>query len=203
MICSSCGTDVNENNMFCPKCGTQITQPINEPEIEFQQEKEIDVVENNDTAKADIPENTVTQKSVPPSFNGENYSYNNNLPEQQENQNPYNFPFLSPYGFQSIPDPGRDFAIASLVLGIVSYLLLCAFCFGWPSTFATTITGLVLGVKARNKSKQVGLTNGIAAAGIATSAIALALVSGICLIYLILFITGAEITSGEFMNELI
>ena len=68
MICSSCGTDVNENNMFCPTCGTQITQPINEPEIEFQQEKEIDVVENNDTAKADIPENTVTQKSVPPLF---------------------------------------------------------------------------------------------------------------------------------------
>lgn len=203
MICSSCGTDVNENNMFCPTCGTKIAHSVEEPQIEIQPEENIDVVANNDSSKADISEDTVTQKSASPSFNAENYGYNNNQPEQQGNQNPYNFPFFSPYGLHSIPDPGRDFAIASLVLGIVSYLLLCAFCFGWPSTFATTITGLVLGVKARNKSKQVGLTNGIAAAGIATSAIALALVSGICLMYLILFITGAEITSGEFMNELI
>lgn len=203
MICSSCGTVVDKNIIFCPNCGASADNFISEPDVDLQSEKQNIVPEAPEMQMSEAPESTVHEETVPPSFIDENTVYNNNQIEQPVNQQFWVSPVFQPGFVQNLRDPGRDFAIASLVLGIVSYLLLCAFCFGWPSTFATTITGLVLGIKSRNKSKQAGFSNGMAAAGIVTNAVALALVSGICLMYLILFITGAEITSGEFMNELI
>lgn len=202
MICSNCRTVVDENNMFCPNCGTNSAQFINEPEAELQSEQEKAETETNFVPKLETPENTVPEESSSPSFIGENSVYNNQI-EQPVNQQIWFPPVFPPNFVQTPRDPGRDFAIASLVLGIVSYLLLCAVFFGWPSTFATTITGIVLGSKALKKSKQVGLSNPMAVAGIVTSALALAAVSFICLMYLLLFLIAAEMPTGELFSELI
>ncbi len=203
MICSNCRTVVDENNMFCPNCGTSAVQFINEPETELQSEQENVATETTDTKKLETPENTDSKESVPPSPADESPVQNTAQVEQPVNQPFWFAPTFQPSFFQPPRDPGRDFAIASLVLGIVSYLLLCAVFFGWPSTFATTITGIILGSKALKKSKQVGLSNPMAVAGIVTSALALAAVSFICLMYLLLFLTAADMSTGDLFSELI
>ena len=199
MICINCGKSVHESYSFCPSCGATIIEEKTETNYE-----ESTVAQNEQNAN-NIPEEiqpTVTntpQETVPPVFGGENNCYNNNT-EQQLNAQYFNNPvFTQP----PIYNPGRDFAVASMVLGIVSYLLFCSFFFGWPGTFITTITGIVLGAKSIKKSKQAGISNGMAVAGIITSSVALALVTGICLLYLLLFTMGIEMASAEFMNELI
>lgn len=203
MYCINCGANFTDDNKFCPQCGADVAKTSNEATSICQEEQQITKEEPLFNTN-DAPSNNITPNSqtAPPSFGGGNPGYNN-YTEQSINQQYFNAPVYPPYFSQNIPDPGRDFAVASLVLGIVSYLLLCAFVFGWPSTFVTTITGLVLGVKARKKSKMVGLNNGMALAGIITSAIALAFVTGICLMYLLLFITGVEMMNGEIISELI
>ena len=200
MICINCGTQLTENCKFCPTCGTTIVEEKKETLCDestvAQNEQEITTIsEENPTPVADnSPENTA------PVSGNENSNYNNYQPEQQTYAPYFNNPAFTQH---AVYDPGRDFAVASMVLGIVSFLLFCSFFFGWPGTFITTITGIVLGVKSIKKSKQVGISNGMAVAGIITSSIALALVTGICLLYLMLFITGMEMVGTEFMNELI
>ena len=203
MICSNCKTAVNENNMFCPNCGTTADKFISEPETVLQEDEETVANEKNEELKNEAPDDIIAQSSMSPSSADESPVQNTNQIEQPVNQPFWFAPTFPPSFFQPPRDPGRDFAIASLVLGIVSYLLLCAVFFGWPSTFATTITGIVLGSKALKKSKQVGLSNTMAVAGIVTSALALAAVSFICLMYLLLFLIAAEMPTGELFSELI
>ncbi|MCI6653471.1 MAG: DUF4190 domain-containing protein [Ruminococcus sp.] len=83
-----------------------------------------------------------------------NYNYN----QQQGYQNGYNQP--QQY-YQEPADNSKGFAVASLVLGIVSF-----FCCG----SVCSIVGLILGIMSRKKKP---VDNGMATAGIVLSIIAL------------------------------
>lgn len=198
IFCPKCGANLSPDYNFCQNCGAAlIKNDIAENTPLIEQESVTDTpVEGSVTT----PEITEQQPSAT------NQEINTPTPDYQPiNTNSFYQPnSLYPPQFPNpIIDPGRDFSIASLVLGIVSYLLLCAFVLGWPGTFACTITGIVLGAKARKKSRSVGIDNGIALAGIITSSIALAMVTAICLIYVFLFIFAVDTMNTEIFSELI
>ena len=117
-------------------------------------------------------------------YNQQNDQYNQqyNQPQynqQQYNQQQYNQPNnynnynnYAPNQYQQPQDNSRGLAIASLVLGIVSF-----FCCG----SVCSIVGIVLGVLSRKKKPT---DNGMATAGIVLSIIALA-IWAIYLIYVL------------------
>lgn len=78
-------------------------------------------------------------------------------PNQQNNQ-PYQYP-----QFEEQPESGRNFAIASLILGIVSFFCCGTIC---------SILGIIFGVISKQRQKE---NNGMATAGIIISIIALVL----------------------------
>lgn len=88
---------------------------------------------------------------------GQYNNYNNGMPNNQYNPNQY----VSTT--EPVEESGRGLAIASLVLGIVSFFCCGSIC---------SIVGLVLGIVSRSKQKE---NNGMATAGIVLSVIALAL----------------------------
>lgn len=89
-------------------------------------------------------------------FNQYNQSEQYN-PNQQMNQ-PYQYP-----QYQDNPEPGKNFAIASLVLGIVSFFCCGTIC---------SILGIIFGVISKQRQKE---NNGMATAGIVLSIITLVL----------------------------
>ncbi len=78
-------------------------------------------------------------------------------PNQQFNQ-AYQYP-----QYQETPEPGKNFAIASLVLGIASFFCCGTIC---------SILGIIFGVISKQRQKE---NNGMATAGIVLSIIALVL----------------------------
>lgn len=98
--------------------------------------------------------------------NQNDYNQNNQQPYQYDmnNQNnQYNQPYQYPQ-YQDIPEPGKNFAIASLILSIVSIV-----CCG---NTICAILGIVFGVISRQRQKE---NNGMATAGIVISIITLVL----------------------------
>lgn len=102
-------------------------------------------------------------------FNNQNNGYNqNNQYNQQYNQYDPNQQYNQPYQYtqyEAQPDQsGRNFAIASLVLSIVSFVCcgntLCA------------ILGIIFGAISRSRQKE---NNGMATAGLVISIIVLVL----------------------------
>ena len=98
-----------------------------------------------------------------PQYNQQQYNqqYNQQQYNQPNNYNNYNN--YAPNQYQQPQDNSRGLAIASLVLGIVSF-----FCCG----SVCSIVGIVLGVLSRKKKPT---DNGMATAGIVLSIIALAI----------------------------
>lgn len=108
-------------------------------------------------------------------YNQQNEQYNQQYNQPQYNQQQYNQPQYNqpnnynnynnyaPNQYQQPQDNSRGLAIASLVLGIVSF-----FCCG----SVCSIVGIVLGVLSRKKKPT---DNGMATAGIVLSIIALAI----------------------------
>lgn len=96
--------------------------------------------------------------------NQNNFNQNNqyNQPYQydpnQQNNQPYQYP-----QYQEQPESGRNFAIASLVLGIISFFCCGTIC---------SILGIVFGVISKQRQKE---NNGMATAGIVLSIITLVL----------------------------
>lgn len=82
-------------------------------------------------------------------------------PNQQMNQ-PINQPYQYQQ-FQEQPESGKNFAVASLVLGIVSFFCCGTIC---------SILGIIFGVISKQRQKE---NNGMATAGIVLSIIALVL----------------------------
>lgn len=95
------------------------------------------------------------------------YGQSNYYSQQTDYQNHYNQPVDNAYRQQqyvSYEQPsGKGFAIASLVLGIVS---VCTCCGGLG--LLTSVPGLIFGIVSRSKQKE---NNGMAVAGIILSAI--------------------------------
>ena len=67
--------------------------------------------------------------------------------------------------------PGKGLGIASMVLGIVSLVMFCA----WYLAIPCALVGCILGAVALNKAKQAGMKNGMGVAGLTCSLIALAI----------------------------
>lgn len=117
-------------------------------------------------------------------YNQQNDQYNQQYNQPQYNQQQYkqqqynqpnnynNYNNYAPNQYQQPQDNSRGLAIASLVLGIVSF-----FCCG----SVCSIVGIVLGVLSRKKKPT---DNGMATAGIVLSIIALA-IWAIYLIYVL------------------
>ncbi len=80
--------------------------------------------------------------------------------------------------------PGLGFAIASMVLGIVSLVLFCIIYVAIPCA----IVGVALGGVALNKAKKAQAKSGMAVAGITCSCVALGI-----LIILIIAVGAAEL----------
>ena len=66
-------------------------------------------------------------------------------------------------------DPGKGMAIASLVLGI------CSIVFSWVpiGNIIMSVIGLILGVIAQKKQREVGASTGMAVAGMVLSILTL------------------------------
>ncbi|MGN0463023.1 MAG: DUF4190 domain-containing protein [Ruminococcus sp.] len=112
--------------------------------------------ENYNNQNNDYSNNQNPYNSQPQNGYQNNYNYN----QQNGYQNGYNQP--QQY-YQEPADNSKGLAIASLVLGIVSF-----FCCG----SVCSIVGLVLGIMSRKKNP---VNNGMATAGIVLSIIALVL----------------------------
>jgi hypothetical protein len=68
-----------------------------------------------------------------------------------------------------VSNPGKGLGVAAMILGIISLVLWCTV---YVSIF-TSIVGLILGAIGLKKSKDAGMGNGMAVAGLVTSIIAL------------------------------
>lgn len=104
-------------------------------------------------------------------YNQQNDQYNQQYNQQQYNQQQYNQPNnynnynnYAPNQYQQPQDNSKGLAIASLVLGIVSFFPCCG--------SVCSIVSIVLGVLSRKKKPT---DNGMATAGIVLSIVALAI----------------------------
>lgn len=87
------------------------------------------------------------------------------------------------------PVPGKGVGIAGMVLGIVSLALFCA----WYLAIPCAIIGAALGGVGLSKAKAAGMKNGMAAAGVACSCVAL----GLALLFVLLVFLGVA-SSGYY-----
>ena len=129
--------------------------------------------ENFNNQQNNQQNNQYNQQYNQPQYNQQQYNqpqYNQQQYNQPNNYNNYNN--YAPNQYQQPQDNSRGLAIASLVLGIVSF-----FCCG----SVCSIVGIVLGVLSRKKKPT---DNGMATAGIVLSIIALA-IWAIYLIYVL------------------
>lgn len=106
-------------------------------------------------------------------FNNQNNFNQNNQPYQYQQGGQYNpnqqmnQPINQPYQYQQFqeqPESGKNFAIASLVLGIVTFV-----CCG---NIITAVLSIIFGIISKQRQKE---NNGMATAGIVLSIIALVL----------------------------
>ena len=78
--------------------------------------------------------------------------------------------------------PGKGFAIAGMVLGIVA---LAFFCF-WPISLSCGIVGSILSAISLSKTKPFGMKNPMATAGVVCSIIAV----GLMILFILLVAAG-------------
>lgn len=97
--------------------------------------------------------------------NNQNNQYNQQYDQQynQQYDQQYNQPYQYPQYQEQPEQPGRNFAIASLVLGIVSFFCCGTIC---------SILGIIFGVISKQRQKE---NNSMATAGIVLSIITLVL----------------------------
>lgn len=88
----------------------------------------------------------------------------------------------------AVTNPGKGLGIGSMVLGILSLVLWCFYYISIPGS----LVGIILGAVGMKKSKDAGMNNGMAVAGLVCSIIALA-IWVLCFIYVAM--VGATIDS--------
>jgi len=132
-------------------------------------------------------------------YNGQN-AYNNanqyNGMNSYNNQNQYNNPYDNPYNnnmYYEEKKPSNGYAVASLILGLLSLLLSC--CYGIGLVLA--IPGLILGFVSKKHSN--GKLSGMAIGGIICSIIGL-LISIFMLIAVVTFLSSPN--ANEFLKQL-
>lgn len=95
-----------------------------------------------------------------------NQNYNN----QNDNQYYNNQKYGSGFNNTGSEDPGREFAIASLIFGVAGVILMVFFGIG----LIPSVIGLIFGVMSGNKSAEAGLPrNNMAVAGLVCSGVSI------------------------------
>ena len=140
MQCPQCGNYVADGATYCPSCGARQTAPS--------------------APNAQPAGNTYGQNGANPYGNVNPYSQTN--PYTTSYNNPYSNPYAGPDPNARGPEPAQGLAIASLVLGILSF-----FCFG-------IISG-VLAIIFATMAKSSGNKSGMATAGMVCGVIGLVL----------------------------
>lgn len=103
-------------------------------------------------------------------------------PQYQQPQQQYQAPYQPPYvPTAPVAVPGKALGIVGMILGIIS---ISFFCLLYYFTFIFSIPGLILGCIGNSKAKSVGAKNGMAVAGIVTSAISI----GLSILFIILVV---------------
>jgi len=161
MFCKNCGTELKDGALFCHGCGAEIKKVQSAPVNE-------NVIANTDVIN-EKPQPTEAQPTYAPS------------------------PFLQPYAMntpvQSEKKDSSGFAVASLVLGIISLLPICCV------NLITAILAFIFGLISLKSSKK-----GLAIAGIVLSIIAVL----IAVVTIIFTFIGMAATSeiDYFFNDL-
>lgn len=138
MFCNNCGNQIPDNSAFCPNCGAAFSQP----------------------------QQPVYQQPQQPQYGQPQYGQPQ-YGQPQYGQPQYGQPqYGQPGGYmppqKPAEEPGKGMAIASLVLGILSF-----FCFAYVSG----ILAIIFGCVAKNKGYQ----GKMATAGIICGAIGIVL----------------------------
>lgn len=142
MFCPKCGAACEDGAKFCPTCGNNMNAaPVQPAQPVYQQ-----------------PAQPVYQQPV---YQQPVYQQPVYQPVQPVYQQPAAAPAV----------PGKGLGIASMVLGIVSLVMFCA----WYLAIPCALVGCILGAVALNKAKQAGMKNGMGVAGLTCSLIALAI----------------------------
>ena len=172
MYCSNCGTELREGTAFCPNCG----QPVNNAQQNgARQDKEPEGTVFPDGNEAQGGNRQSGDPGPQP------YQYGD--PNQYNSGNTYNG---DPYQYQQQPvrQEPDGFAIASLVLGIVSFFLL-------------PIIGGILAIVFGNKSIRENGMNTMARVGKILGIVALVLyIIVIVLVIAIIAVVGVGAMSG-------
>ncbi len=139
--------------MFCPNCGSN-----NADGVAFCA---------NCGTKHD---NQQPQQEAQPQYQQPQYQQ----PQYQQPQQQYQAPYQPPYvPTAPVAVPGKGLGITSMILGIIALSFTCLLSY---LTFFLSIPALILGCIGNSKAKSVGGKNGMAVAGIVTSAISIGLV---------------------------
>ena len=154
MFCTQCGASQDDNARFCTVCGAPLQQAQPTP-----------VVVEEPAPVAEQPAPVVEQPAY--------------TQPAQPVQPVYTQPVQPTYAQPQQKVPGKGFAIAGMVLGIVS--LVTFWCYG----FIAGILGIVFGGVAKSK----GFKGGMATAGIVCGAIA------ICIWLVMFLIAGSAIAA--------
>lgn len=199
MYCPSCGALVGENDNNCAQCGALLkstppaTETVAEPAVESVVEPAVEPTQNQTQYDQPDYNQPVYQQ---PDYQQNGYSQPDYQPVYQD---PYQDPYQQPIPVQPPVDPGKNFGIASLVLGIVGFITCCCPFASALSAISPIciIVGIVLGFIARSKSKAVNIKNNLALAGIIFSIVPI-----ILFIICVAVVTGVIIaTDGEILNE--
>ncbi|MDD6204247.1 MAG: zinc-ribbon domain-containing protein [Firmicutes bacterium] len=152
--CIKCGAPVNEGQPFCQECGFALNAAQNaaeQPAPQQEPEQVQQAPEQAQQAQPEQPEQAQPQPAQPQQVQPEVYSYTYGAPQQ---------PVQPPV---HATKQGAGMSIASLVLGIVSFLVCC--CGGADnisyiiSAVLVLVTGalsLIFGIVALSKKAQGG-----------------------------------------------
>lgn len=180
MFCKNCGSALNDDAKFCYKCGIKVDS-VNADFVPNYVDTTASAQSPNPAPVAEPTENASAPDYTQAPLGEVSFSNTNTMGEQpvytQVPPAAYSIP-----ANQNTKDKG-GFAVASLVLGIVSYVVCCV----GPITQILAVIFGIMGIKSSKK--------GLAIAGIILGA--LGIVSSI-VIFILSFITGLASDGSEF-----
>lgn len=151
MICKNCSAEVNEGSAFCQNCGYAVNSFVSPTVPSNPQNSSTETVLNGDAVFSEA-------QPIPPQSNQElpndpNFMANQTNPTYIP-PNIQNTQFIPPVQPQSDP---KGFAIAALVLGIVSLVTELCCCGG----FIPAVLAIIFGILGKKSSKSSMATAGL------------------------------------------
>ena len=182
MICKNCSAEIKEGSAFCQNCGyavnsfTAPTTPANNEVINTE------TVLNGEPIQNTAQENTAVPPTMPEANVGQ-------FPPAYIPPNVQNGQFIPPVENKNDP---KGFAIASLVLGIVSLVTTLCCCGG----FVFSILAIIFGILGKKSSKS-----SLATAGLVMGIIAVVFSIISIIISLVFSATGMDVGIESFLND--